>query len=361
MKKVAFIFSRDITDVPALIETLKRLSAYSNHLEEVSGQKLVVSFFQKTASLDFESLGFDLEIHWMKFQYFKFLRTLVYISRYFRGWKLIAANLWTDFPILLTTKLLTRNKVWIQISIHGDLYGSKTILPVKLYKFFVSKCLRFADSCRFVSKELKGAYGDLLGIREDRTLISPIPISNIYLNNQILPFSENGLGYVGRIHTERGYDEWSRIAKRFHFHNNSATFKIIGGGADFGIFQELMLGSIAEKTTFYGRLDSETLSKSWSSFHILLSCAETEGYGLAIREAILQGKIVIARRNLGTMSLESMYPQCIHLYTSVEEAVGLLNELWESSISNKCSNLMKKDLIKQNKASLSALIESWTK
>jgi glycosyltransferase involved in cell wall biosynthesis len=360
MRKVAFLFSRKITDTPALIETLKRLDTYSRRYQEASGQKLTVCFFQEKQILDLEALELDLEFQWKSYRHFRFLRTTIFLVRNFKNWRLIAADLWTDFPLLLTAKFLSRNRIWIQISIHGDLYGTKTNLPIKLYKSFISMFFRFSDSCRLVSEELHATYSARLGIPEERILISPIPVSDDYLNQQDFHTADRALGYVGRIHVERGYEEWSQIANSYLLHNRSALFKIIGGGSDLSIFQERMSKTISEKTTFYGRLESQELSKSWDKFHILLRCAENEGYGLAIREAIVRGKIVIAKRNPGTMSLQSKYPQCIYLYSSVEEAVVLLNDLWEISAHNECSHLMRRDLLEEKELSLAALIASWT-
>jgi hypothetical protein len=98
---------------------------------------------------------------------------------------------------------------------------------------------------------------------------------------------------------------------------------------------------------------------SYSKFSLLLSCALSEGYGLALREAILSGVPVVAKENLGTQALREIFPGMVFLFDSTDEAVELILSKMGFPADPKLTKCYRDKQIELDKNSLTALVTSW--
>jgi glycosyltransferase involved in cell wall biosynthesis len=91
-----------------------------------------------------------------------------------------------------------------------------------------------------------------------------------------------------------------------------------------------------------------------------MSAAAREGYGLAIREALLSGAIVVARRNEGTTLIMESFQTGIYLYDTVSEANSIITNLLSKDQSpTQChEGLRIQEVI--DRESMKRICESWT-
>jgi len=198
----------------------------------------------------------------------------------------------------------------IQISIHGELSGIKSDNFSGFLKFvFLRLTIKQAKAVRFVSKEQKREFQPILGPLQ-KTVVTPVPIPLSHVGAK--PSTGRAVGFVGRLHHERGVDEWLEIAKKIP----DIDLLIIGDGPE----KKKMMDEI-QRGEFLGFVAPEKLLDLWPRMGVLLSAAPYESYGLALREALLNGVPVVSRDNAGSRELRGVAPDLVSLYTSVDEAI----------------------------------------
>ena len=359
MKNVAFVFFQDFTGQPEQFSLIKRLEMYSLELNRSQGKVLTVYFFRGSNEGVKLMSSSTLKIKIFDLRGLHIIGAVILLFRQSKDTKFIAGNLWRDFPILLIIKTLKLGKAWIQISIHGELFSQDSKVSTQFAKQIIANCFRFSDSVRFVSANLADHVSSRFAIKQNRVVISPIPTLITIQNENVV--SEKALCYLGRIHHERDYKLWSEIAKLLNAKVPDTKFLIIGSGLEAKAFSELLLSEIpAHKINFRGYLTQVQLTQEFRNFHILLSTAPEEGYGLAIREVGLQNKYVVARKNSGTIPLALSYPKTYLLFESPVEAVELIRSIWDEEKDLSEIKKITDDLTRSNQISLNSLISSWS-
>jgi glycosyltransferase involved in cell wall biosynthesis len=92
---------------------------------------------------------------------------------------------------------------------------------------------------------------------------------------------------------------------------------------------------------------------------MLLNCAPSEGYGLAMREAILSGTPVIALRNEGTSELKSKFPEMVFLFNTVDEAVREIKAHLGQEVSLDLVKKYRQEQAASDEIAVQSLIDSW--
>jgi glycosyltransferase involved in cell wall biosynthesis len=113
------------------------------------------------------------------------------------------------------------------------------------------------------------------------------------------------------------------------------------------------------KAIFTGLLSNQEVQKKWVGIGALLSTAPFESYGLAMREALLQGVPVVSRENAGAVQLAQRYPNLIKLYTHKTQAQQYLREFLENPLDEKEFEIFKRDFFAQQEESLIRLAKVW--
>ncbi len=275
---------------------------------------------------------------------------------------LIAGNPWIAYLHCMILNLGL--SIPIQVSIHGNpfLPNSKfanfsSFLKHYWLKFF----LRFATSVRLVSKHQVNYVQRCYKVDANRISISPIPIS-IPSHLRVNRPSKFTIGFVGRLHEERGLDLWIQILSSFFLVNKDFRVVVIGDGPARQYFEnELKVNCPKIELDFHGRIPNKDIQSLWGDITVLLSTAREESFGIALREAEMSGTKVIAFANSGTSSNKDLFPEGIILFENVQSAVDALvqefskNQILSPSIQRKFRETQE-DI---NLNSIKAMITSW--
>jgi len=249
------------------------------------------------------------------------------------------------------------SRVRSQISLHGNPRSGWGFSPLGIAKKML---LHFAignsESIRVVSNQIMRELCDVRGLPENKFVIAPIPtLPPVGQSNAI---SRGRIAFVGRLHPERNTEEWCEIIEFLFDVDPDFNADVIGGGCNLMLMKNRLSPFIDRRVYFIGELNKKELEESWDRISILLSPAKEEGFGLAIREALIRGVFVIARRNAGTQYLfEKM--KGIYLYNHAHEAVELACEL-KYKIFNKPEIEFNLEFLSiENRKSLATLVASW--
>ena len=123
-----------------------------------------------------------------------------------------------------------------------------------------------------------------------------------------------------------------------------------------------MQGSLfqySNQVEFKGHIPHTEIIQSLRLSSILLSTAESEGYGLAIREALSAGCFVLAFSNSLTESLQSSFPKQVFTYKDIRDAVDQINSLRKREIDAHSVEEFRQKQLYDNNVSLNNLIQSW--
>ena len=271
---------------------------------------------------------------------------------------LVAGDNYGALLMCLILKRFMSADVSIQISIHGNPLIQKGSITRSLarkfsFHFFVPR----ASIIRLVSKHLEVPLGHYFG-RSARIIVCPIPIT-------VGPFPDfqpkKGLvGIVGRLHYERGVDELCEILTCFAKNPGSFSFIVIGNGPQKAMVEKLKDSEENLKLELLGALPHDQVLAHYPNFNLLLSCAPDEGYGLALREAILSGVPVVARKNLGTLELLKQFPDMVFLFDSTQEAVNLIKAKYGILIDPELIELYRRKQEDFDRSNIDTLVKSWS-
>lgn len=264
--------------------------------------------------------------------------------------------------IAVLLKILLHSRVGVQVQFHGDIY---TFDKKKGLLGFVRVCLSrigitFADSIRIVSEFQKREIGKISKSAENKFVLAPIPINWNCIATERSKI-EFDIAFIGRFHSERGIKEMLEILKLAKESKPEIRILIAGEGPLENEIKIQMSRWIQDSTcSMPGFLNASQIRNIYATSQILLSTAPHEGYGLTIREAALSGMRVVARISGGVNEAILSFPNSIHGYTGVDNAVQLLLEQIHLSSILDTTNYINNQKI-ADKEGLSRLTRSWLK
>jgi len=248
--------------------------------------------------------------------------------------------------------------VRLQISIHmsiGALLKPINILERTKLKFLLVN-IRYIDSIRVVSRadleHLKRVITDYRG----EIFVAPVPIEI----PQVVP-TRKGLsvvGIVGRLHDERGVREYPAILKELRFSVPAIQVVLVGDGPRRNWLEDQLCG-FEPKPEFTGAIKQSDLRGKWAQIHVLLSCAPSESYGMALREALVNGVFVVARKNETTELLQSQFPTMMRVFTNTTEAARSVSIFFNEVFSEKMIIEVRSVIQSEQDKNLSQLVKSW--
>ena len=248
------------------------------------------------------------------------------ISREKRPTMLVCGDNQLSLLIALFIKFLVKEKPKIQIQFHGDTYtyhsnpGIKGLIRVALSRLGILH----ADSIRIVSAFQSEELLELSPRLKGKMVLVPIPIdiSKVGRHSSIKKYE---LGFIGRLHPERGVAEFIAIVKSLKVENPKLTLIVVGEGPLLGDIQIELAKWISDGTLIHrGFISSDELAHVYSETRVIVSSAPKEGYGLTIREAVLSGARVVARESRGATEAKEIFRDYIWTYSSIGEAVRLI-------------------------------------
>lgn len=370
MKKFIFVSHELSIESSLSNKILKRLDTYSRELNKTSDweAKLTVilktnrralrsEVYQSYPSLEIvpiaDSASYD----------FQFLIRLIRICTQQSKIPtlLIAGDPWRDAVIAtVLKKMLWWLPISTQVSIHGNLIEQEgSCFKRIIKKVLLSFSLNNTDSIRVVSQHLSDQLIQDVGIDQSKIFVAPIPVS-LPKREAIQQNLKQSIGFVGRLHHERGLGEFVEIVSKLKQSCLEYDYLIVGDGPDRASFLDNLSLIVGPRNIDYrGFLNEHEMPKVWKSCKILLSTAPSEGYGLALRESLLNGTFVVARKNAGTIAAQVDYGSGIHLYSDVDEAVNLVKFLMADIFPEYTIENFRIQILESNKKSLSNLVESW--
>jgi glycosyltransferase involved in cell wall biosynthesis len=275
---------------------------------------------------------------------------------------LIAGNPWIAYLHCMILNLGLG--IPIQVSIHGNpfLRNSKFAdLSSFLKHFWLKSFLKFAASVRLVSRHQVDYVQRTYGVNENRVSVSPIPISipSRYRINLPTKFT---IGFVGRLHKERGLDLWVEIISSYYLANDDFRVIVVGDGPGRQDFEyKLKTNCPGIELDFRGRLPKNDIDSLWDEITVLLSTAQEESFGISLREPEMSGTKVIALANSGTSSNKDLFPEGINLFENVQSALDVLgqehskNQILPTGIQRKFRQTQEEI----NLQSIKTMIASW--
>jgi glycosyltransferase involved in cell wall biosynthesis len=218
----------------------------------------------------------------------------------------------------------------------------------------------FSDSIRIVSAFQKYEIQRLAGRRQKDFVLAPIPVSLTKIPSTRIPHTGLAILVLGRLHSERGIIKLLELMDLLAYEKVRCTLNIVGEGPQAELlipYIQNLCGSM--KVILHG-LKSEIEVKTYlAESDILISFAEQEGYGLALREAVLSGVHVIARRNSGTEEALKAFPGRIDLIEGAPEALKLIKCFKPREVDKGALSELRAIQEHMNTKVVEALVRSW--
>ena len=276
---------------------------------------------------------------------------------------LIAGDLTIGLLAVILFRSFSSPLAPIQVSIHGfpNISNEENVQKFKslIRKILLRITLPKVQSIRVVSKFLVQQLILEYKLDPEKFLIAPIPFET-YPEITVRNFSSITLGVVGRLHSERNLSESLQILENVINIPTISKIYIVGDGPLRGFLESWKLGlAQGDKVEYFGAMLHRDMMRILPEIHIVISAAQSEGYGLAIREALMSGAVVIARKNEGSQDVLRNFKQGIYLYEEVNHAISMINDLANGRQDPAICNEGKAIQQKIDDESLRCLAASW--
>ena len=204
-----------------------------------------------------------------------------------------ASYLYARLSSIFRVKSLGKKRIPFQLQVHADFLAPKWSSTglVPLVKSVLSRfAIKRADQIRCVSKSIAADIVNRFNVPTSKVISIPVPLNvraTAFPAGIELPLS---IGFVGRIHFERGLNVFSEIATELTKIEPNLRVVIAGDGPERESFlKQLQINIPASNIEFLGQLNPIQMEAAWSKIGILLSTAPTESYGRSTREALMHG------------------------------------------------------------------------
>ncbi len=231
------------------------------------------------------------------------------------------------------TNLLVKCQVQVHFELNSILFPRT---PKSILKYLLTKyALRNADQLRFVDSDQRDIFAQKFGLTNPSVVI-PVPL-NISAAYKVAERTQTpkSIAFVGRLHNERGLQEFLRIAEVISENSPGLKVLIYGDGPEKGNLESLRDRNSSRLELVlkgsYANLDLE-----WPEIGVLVSSAPAESYGRAMREALIHGVPVLAVSSLGSKKLVSIAPL---------GSIRILNSNFERTEILDAYNSIKKNII----------------
>lgn len=331
---------RRSADISILLTRLNQYSREMRKLDSRSNTRLLV--IGSTDHLqaeniplsNYESLSVEIidgTFGWLKFNFYawSFLREKKVVPSI-----LIAGDPWFGFLSCIFLKFSHLFSPRIQVQVHGDLYTfskRKSFSEILKVIFFNLEILT-ADSIRCVSDHQKSDLGKRFHFKQNKIFVAPIPINEIYYSAS-LHQDRKLIGFVGRLHPERGVAQMTELILSLLEHFPKDEIHIVGDGPARPEMEATFREIEGAKVHFHGWLQPADLVSIFEKMEVMVSTAPSEGYGMALREALVCGVPVVARNSSGVRQARLAFPGEIGVFESVAEAVSEIKKIIASPIS----------------------------
>lgn len=270
---------------------------------------------------------------------------------------LIAGDNHLSLLICLFAKARKTN-IRLQISIHTSVSTllNPSNISGKLKLKFILLSVGFVDNIRVVSDSDLENLRKAIPYFNGQIFVAPVPIEipKAALDRK----HSHVVGMVGRLHSERGIAESPSIFEELRVARPKSGILLIGDGAERA-WLEKQLSSFEPRPEFTGSLKQSDIRDRWPQIHVLLSCAPSESYGMALREALVNGVFVVARKNDTTELLQAQFPRVMKVFTNPSEAAIFINSFFEQKFFPDMIIAVRQAIKSEQDKHLIQLAKSW--
>jgi glycosyltransferase involved in cell wall biosynthesis len=221
---------------------------------------------------------------------------------------------------------------------------------------------KFAHIIRVVSQTQKTKLSEKFHIPEERIIVTPLPVnpSVFNLRQRKKIDGKEIIGFVGRIHPDRGTKTFCDFVRLLNNFNQEFLIRIIGSGPFESEFRQELLNAVeSHRIEFTGFLESDGYSRKLSELNVLASFAPSESYGRTIREALICGVPVLATRSAAIEDLLSSVRgdeiQVISQFNDDEKVYSQYLKALQIGDMAKTRSV----LAEENTRNVESIVESW--
>lgn len=351
-----------------LEELLTRWNSYGKSLEELSKgelQKIIVFLPDSNQLLDLERFV-HLEVNLFPDSLMGRLRLVKQLCKRIkklgkRSATLVAGDMYVSPMLARGVKSICSGSIKIQIQFHGATYVKGNLGVASYLRYIlVKQAIFLSDSIRIVSSFQKNEIQRLAGRRQKNFVLSPIPISLTKIPNSRIAHNGLAILVLGRLHSERGIVKLVELIDLLANEKVQCTFNIVGDGPQAELLDPYLQNLHGLTKVILHGLKSESEVRTYLAHSdILISFAEQEGYGLALREAVLSGVHVIARRNSGTEEALKAFPGRIDLIESAPDALKLIKSFKPKERDEDALSELRAIQERMNTKVVEELVQSW--
>ncbi|MGA1116689.1 MAG: glycosyltransferase family 4 protein [Opitutales bacterium] len=362
MKNIYFYLPKSSSIATSFQDLLSRWQTYAEQLAKLTGSKSNIVML--TDSDESQDVFNDLQ---PLFVGKSRLRQLIWLRNRFirdRSEKMmIAGNNFDALFIALLVRRFSRN-TRIQASIHMEVEAIKRLVGFKgfIKKILLKSMIPKVDSIRVVRNSEREKVAKYFDVNPDRIVVCPLPIApELLIDTQELERHTNRMeviGFVGRIHKERKPLYWAEITSLLLEKFRGVNLLIVGEGP----LREQMhrkLSQYSDRVEFMGQLLVNELVSVWKEIHTLLITAPFESYGMAAREALLNGCFVVAPNIDAYKDLKNLAPNAVFLYENEVEAAELMETVLKRTQTIEETQQLRAQILFDQEQKLQNLAKSW--
>jgi glycosyltransferase involved in cell wall biosynthesis len=276
---------------------------------------------------------------------------------------LVAGDPWESFWSAYFLSKFLNKKIPIQIQVHGDIADPRwrRINYRNRIRFSLAKlALTKAYSIRAVSKYQAENLVNTFGIKRERIVVVPVPITVVNKSVALQSERPKTIGLIGRIHQDRGIWEFIRLIRILNSSSKDFKVVVLGQGPSKDKFL-LKLSSVISKNRiiYLGQLPESELRKAWKKIGVLVSMAPVESYGRVIRESLIAGVPVWATSSAGVKDLMDNCKKGEVKLLDLSKSDTFLDKDFKSLLKAKISSDFSKRFIRENNTYSAKLAKSW--
>jgi len=276
---------------------------------------------------------------------------------------LVAGDPWESYWSAYFLNKFMNKKIPIQIQVHGDIADPRwrRINLRNRIRFSLAKLSLPKVSCvRAVTKYQAENLVKAFGIRRERIVVVPVPITIVSKSVALKSERPKIIGLIGRIHQDRGIWEFIRLIRILNSSSKDFKVVVLGDGPSKDKFL-LELESVIPKNRiiFLGQLPESELRNSWKRIGVLVSMAPVESYGRVIRESLIAGVPVWATSSAGVRDLMDNCKKGEVKLLDLNRSDASLDKDFRSLLKTKVSSDFSKKFIKENITYAAKLANSW--
>ena len=276
---------------------------------------------------------------------------------------LVAGDPWESFWSAYFLSKFLNKKIPIQIQVHGDIADPRwrRINLRNRFRYSLAKLsLSKASSVRAVTKYQAENLVKAFGIKRDRIVVVPVPITVVSKSEALQSERPKTIGLIGRIHQDRGIWDFINLIRILNSSSKDFKVVVIGDGPSKDKFL-LKLSSVISKNriTYLGQLPKSELRKVWKKIGVLVSMAPVESYGRVIRESLIAGVPVWATESAGVKDLMDNCKKGEVKLLDLSKSDVSLDKEFNSLLKTKVSSDFSKRFIKENNTYAAKLAKSW--